>query len=270
MRPCLRCKFLKKTCDKHEPCAGCDPSHARLWKVPCTRIDIKDFGYFLNDWNADYERDFGHGVSDFNVRGFAQEETLIWITHGYGFCLPVMVREVYVADESHFQAKWVESRLTDQEPIEFEVRTEKLEVGQHGVSLEDLAEYLDKHIDISFENFVDNHFEDTPFITEILKTAHRYYAKEKVPAIRKALKLVLAYNLTMNITMVEQQGLESPLEGQIDDVNSNHYKKVIAPVMVNFEIKCALAHMWRELHNKILEELSALYSGVYGGDRLKN
>ena len=47
LRACLRCKFLKKTCDKGEPCAGCRPSHARLWQVPCTRIDIKEIGYFL-------------------------------------------------------------------------------------------------------------------------------------------------------------------------------------------------------------------------------
>lgn len=33
LRACLRCKFLKKTCDKGDPCAGCRPSHARLWST---------------------------------------------------------------------------------------------------------------------------------------------------------------------------------------------------------------------------------------------
>ncbi|KAH8774735.1 hypothetical protein F5883DRAFT_412101 [Diaporthe sp. PMI_573] len=270
LRACLRCKFLKKTCDKGEPCAGCQPSHARLWQVPCTRIDIKDIGFFMKDWKADYERHLDRGVSVYNVKGFAQKETLMWITHGYGFCLPVMVREVFVADESCFQVDWVESHLEDQEPIDFEIRTEKLDVGRDGVSMEALSEYLDKHIDQSFETFIDDHFEGTPFITEILKTAHRFYMKERMPVIRKALKLVLAYNLTLHITMVEQQGSEEQLDGTIDDEDSKYFGKVVAPVMINFQIKCAMADMWRELQKDILEELSALYSSVYSGDRLKN
>jgi hypothetical protein len=40
--------------------------------------------------------------------------------------------------------------------------------------------------------------------------------------------------------------------------------------MINFQIKCAMADMWRELQKDILEELSALYSSVYSGERLKN
>lgn len=270
LRACLRCKFLKKTCDKGEPCAGCQPSHARLWQVPCTRIDIKDIGFFMKDWKADYEKHMDRGVSVYNVKGFAPQETLMWITHGYGFCLPVMVREVFVADESCFQVDWVESHLQDQEPIDFEIRTEKLDVGREGVSMDALSEYLDKHIDQSFETFIDDHFEGTPFITDILKTAHRFYMKEKSPVIRKALKLVLAYNLTLHITMVEQQGSEDPLDGQIDDEDSKYFGKVVAPVMINFQIKCAMADMWRELQKDVLEELSGLYSSVYSGDRLKN
>jgi len=270
LRACLRCKFLKKTCDKGEPCGGCQPSHARLWQVPCTRIDIKDIGYFMKDWRADYERHLSRGVSVYNVKGFAQKETLMWITHGYGFCLPVMVREVYVADDSCFQVDWVESYQTDQEPIEFELKTERLDVGEGGINMDALAEYLDKHIESGFENFIDDHFEGTPFLTEIFKTAYRFYNKEKSPVIRKALKLVLAYNLTLHITLVEQQGSEQTMEGQIDDEDSKYYGKYVAPVMINFQIKCAMADMWRELQKEILEELSALYSSVYSGDRLKN
>lgn len=270
LRACLRCKFLKKTCDKGEPCGGCQPSHARLWQVPCTRIDLKDIGFFMKDWKADYERHLGRGVSVYNVKGFATKETLMWITHGYGFCLPVMVREVFVADDSCFQVDWVESYQVEQEPIEFELKTEKLDVGEGGINPDALAEYLDKHIETGFENFIDDHFEGTPFITEILKTAYRYYMKEKSPVIRKALKLVLAYNLTVHITLVEQQGSEHYMEGQIDDEDSKYYGKYVAPVMINFQIKCAMADMWRELQKEILEELAALYSSVYSGDRLKN
>ncbi|KAI1265348.1 hypothetical protein F5Y18DRAFT_417106 [Xylariaceae sp. FL1019] len=270
LRACLRCKFLKKTCDKGEPCGGCQPSHARLWQVPCTRIDIKDIGYFMKDWKADYERHLSRGVSVYNVKGFAPKETLMWITHGYGFCLPVMVREVHVADESCFTVDWVESYQVDQEPIEFDIKTERLDIGEGGINIEALAEYLDKHIESGFENFIDDHFEGTPFLTEIFKTAYRFYNKEKLPVIRKALKLVLAYNLTMHITLVEQQGSEQTLDGQIDDEDSKYFGKYVAPVMINFQIKCAMADMWRELQKEILEELSSLYSSVYSGDRLKN
>ncbi|KAH8897045.1 hypothetical protein GQ53DRAFT_760253 [Thozetella sp. PMI_491] len=269
LRACLRCKFLKKTCDKGEPCAGCQPSHARLWQVPCTRIDIKDVGCFMKEWKGDYERHLGRGMSVYNVKGFAQKETLMWVTHGYGFCLPIMVREVFVADDSCFQVDWVESHLADQEPIDFEIRTERLDVGQEGVSTEALNEYLDKHIEGSFETFIDDHFEGTPFITEILKTAHRFYVKERTPIIRKALKFVLAYNLTLHITMLEQPPSEE-MEGQIDDEDSKYFGKIVAPVMINFQIKCAMADIWRDLQKDILEELSALYSSVYSGDRLKN
>jgi hypothetical protein len=44
----------------------------------------------------------------------------------------------------------------------------------------------------------------------------------------------------------------------------------MAPVMINFQIKCAMADMWRELQKDILEELSTLYSSVYSGEKLKN
>lgn len=54
LRACLRCRLLKKICDKGEPCGGCTPSHARLWQTPCTRIAIKDLGHFFENWKADY------------------------------------------------------------------------------------------------------------------------------------------------------------------------------------------------------------------------
>ena len=268
LRACLRCKFLKKTCDKGDPCAGCQPSHARLWQVPCTRIDIKEIAYFLKDWKADYERHVGRQITVQNIKGFASKEELLWVTHGYGFAIPIMAREVYVNDESCFNIDWVEA--DHEEPLEFDTRTERMSAGAEGVSNEALSEYLDQHLDGSFEEFVDEYFEGTPFITEILKTAHRYYTKEKVPVIRKALKLVLAYNLTLHVTMVEQRGDEHQMEGLIDDEESKYYGKIVAPTMINFQIKCALADMWRELQKEILEELSSLYSSVYSGDRLKN
>lgn len=267
LRACLRCKFLKKTCDKGDPCAGCQPSHARLWQVPCTRIDIKDIAYFMKDWKADYERHVSLGFSVGNIKGFSQQERPIYITHGYGHYLPIMAREVFVRDENCFGIDWVET-LEGVSMHQFELNTARLSAGMEGISRTQLNEYLDRHIDGGFERFVDEYFEGTFFVTEILKTAYRFYLREKLPVIRKALKLVVAYNLTLHVTMVE--GLPEDGTGKVEDDKSKFAGKTIAPVMINFQVKCALADMWRDLQKDVLEELSSLYSSVYSGDKLKN
>ncbi|KAL1591696.1 hypothetical protein SLS60_011695 [Paraconiothyrium brasiliense] len=266
LRACLRCKFLKKTCDKGDPCGGCQPSHARLWQVPCTRIDIKDIAYFMKDWKADYERHVSLGFSIGNIKGFSPQERPIYITHGYGHYLPIMAREVYVRDEKCFGVDWFESL----NGLHFEINTAKLSAGMEGVSRSMLSDYLDRHIDGGFEAFIDEYFEGTYFVTEILKTAYRFYQREKLPVIRKALKLVVAYNLTLHVTMVEGLGDEDVSIGKVEDNQSKFHGKTVAPVMINFQVKCALADMWRELQKDVLEELSSLYSSVYSGDKLKN
>lgn len=267
LRACLRCKFLKKTCDKGDPCGGCRPSHARLWQVPCTRIDIKDIGFFMKDWKADYERHVSLGFSIGNIKGFSQNERLIYVTHGYGHYLPINAREIYVRDDTCFSMDWMEKTT---EPQRFEVPTAKLSAGMEGVSTSLLSEYLDRHLEKGFEYFVDNLFEGTPFLTEMLKTAHRYWKNSKSQVIRKALKLVVAYNLTLHVTMVEGLSEEDSFTGKIEDGESKFNGKTMAPVMINFQVKCALADMWRELQKDILEELSSLYSSVYSGEKLKN
>ena len=268
LRACLRCKFLKKTCDKGDPCAGCQPAHARLWQVPCTRIDIKEIGYFVKDWKADYERHVCLGFSIANIRGYSPLERPLFITHGFGFILPIQAREVFVRDEDCFNIDWVET-IKDK-PEEFESPTARLTAGIDGVSMPHLSEYLDKHIENGFENWVDQHFGGTIFLTEMLKTAYSFYQRTKMPIIHKALKLILAYNLTLHVTMVEGLSDEEGMVGKIDDENSRYFGKTLAPVMINFQVKHALAMMWRELQKDVLEELSALYSSVYNGERLKN
>jgi hypothetical protein len=265
LRACLRCKFLKKTCDKGDPCAGCQPSHARLWQVPCTRIDIKDIAFFMKDWKADYERHVSLGFSIGNIKGFSPHERLIYVTHGYGQYLPIMAREVYVRDEKCFGVDWHETL----NGLHFEINTAKLSAGMEGISRAMLSDYLDRHLDGGFEKFVDEYFEGTYFVTELLKTAYRYYCREKLPVIRKALKLVIAYNLTLHVTMVEGLG-DDETPGKVEDQSSKFCGTTIAPVMINFQVKCALADMWRELQKDVLEELSSLYQSVYSGDKLKN
>ena len=222
----------------------------------------------MKDWKADYERHVSLGFSVGNIKGFSSMERPLYITHGYGYYLPISAREVYVRDDKCFGVDWIESM--HESPKEFEVNTAKLSAGLEGVSHTLLSEYLDRHIDGGFERFVDEYFEGTYFLTEILKTAYRYYLREKLPVIRKALKLVLAYNLTLHVTMVEGLSEEEARVGKVDEPESKFCGKTVAPVMINFQVKCALADMWRELQKDVLEELSALYSSVYSGDKLKN
>lgn len=268
LRACLRCKFLKKTCDTGDPCAGCQPSHARLWQVPCTRIDIKDIGYFIKDWKTDYERHVSLGFSCANIKGYSTVECPLYVTHGFGYVLPIYARQVYVRDEDCFRVDWTETM--HETPRKFDLDTARLTTGVEGISTKKLSEYLDRHIDDGFERFVDVHFEGTKFLTEMLKTAYRYHLRTKLPIVRKALKLVLAYNLTLHITLVEGLSDEEAEIGKIDDENSKYFGKTAAPVMINFQIKHALALMWRELQRDVLEELSSLYSSVYSGEKLKN
>lgn len=269
LRACLRCKFLKKTCDKGEPCAGCQPSHARLWQVPCTRIDIKEIGYFLKDKRFDYERHVSLGFSIGNIKGFSDVEKTLYVTHGYGEMLPIKARDVYVRDDKCLKMDWVEANGG---PTGFEVSTAKLSTSAEGISTTVLSDYLDRHIDGHgiFEKFVDDYFEGTPFLSDMLKVAYQFYYRTHSRIIKKALKLMLAYNLTLHITMVEGVPLEEGFIGKIEDETSKFYGKTMAPVMINFQIKCAMADMWRELHKDVLEELSSLYSSVYSGDKLKN
>lgn len=224
----------------------------------------------MKDWKADYERHISLGFSVGNIKGFSEHEKTLFITHGYGQILPINAREVYVRDEQCFSVDWVE--IMNREPTQYEVETAKLSAGMEGISHAMLSDYLDRHIDGNgtFEKFVDDYFEGTPFLTQMLKTAFRYYYRTKLPVIRKALKLIVAYNLTLHVTMVEGLGEEDDFLGKINSGSSKFNGKTMAPVMINFQIKCAMANMWRELQKDVLEELSGLYSSVYSGDRLKN
>lgn len=221
----------------------------------------------MKDWKADYESPHGLGNLDGNITGCSNTETTLYITHGYGYVLPIRAREVYVKDDSCFGSDWVE-KIKNPEP--HQVTTMRLTAGSQGISPAMVSEYLDKHIENGFEDFVDNYFEGTPFITQMVKIVYHFWRKEHTPVIRKALKMLLAYNLTQHITVIEGIPGGESLLGSIYDSNSRFRGKVVAPVMINFQIKSAMADMWRDLQKDVLEELSQLYSSVYTRDKLKH
>lgn len=221
----------------------------------------------MKDWKADYERHPSLSFSVSNIKGYAEAERTLYITHGYGYYLPVRAREVFVRDDRCFGSDWVE-KIKNPEP--HQVNTMRLSTGLQGVSPARLSEYLDKHIENGFEYFVDSYFDGTPFITQMVKIVYHFWRKEQTPVIRKSLKFLLAYNLTQHITMVEGIPEEEGFSGRIYDENSRFRGKIVAPVIINFQVKCAMADMWRELQKDVLEDLSTLYSSVYTKDKLKH
>lgn len=222
----------------------------------------------MKNWKADYERHVTLGFSVSNIKEYGQLERQLYITHGFGVHLPITAREVFVRDPDCFDVDWVETNHAP--PRSFESTTANLTTGRNGISASLVSSYLDQHLDQGFIAFVDIQFEGTKFLTEMLKTAYWYYLRTGIPIIRQALKLVLAYNLTLHITLVEGLSDEEAENSRIKDESSNFYGKVPAPVMINFEMKTILAKMWRELQRDVLFELSNLYSRVYSGDKLKH
>ena len=271
LRACLRCKFLKKTCDKGEPCAGCQPSHARLWQVPCTRVDIKDIGSFTKDYRADYARHLTLDMTHCNIRGFADKYRTIYISHGYGQMLPLTVHEVFVRDEKVFDVDWAETNNQTSTPKTYKRRTAPLHALEECLSTAKMSLYLDRHLDApgSFHNFVDSYCGETPFLTQMLKTAFDYYSTTKAEVIRTALKFLLAYSLTLHITIVEGIPSEEEFLGRVDDGESQYHGKIVAPNAINFQVKHSMGILWRDLQQQVLKDLSGLYSSVYSGDKLK-
>ena len=232
------------------------------------RIDIRDLGNFLKDWKDHFEQTIPIGWAINNIKTHKTEETTLYITHGYGYVLPIQAREVVVRDERCFSLDWVEQ--DDDRSISYTVQTAKYSTGMEGVSPSALSKYLDRHIEADFEKFVDDYYGGTPFVTEMLKVVHAFYRREGSPIIRKALKMLLAYNFTHHITMLEGVPEELNLAGRILAKDSRYYNKVATPVMINFEVKVAMSTMWKDLQKEVLDDLSPLYQSIYTKEKFRN
>lgn len=89
-----------------------------------------------------------------------------------------------------------------------------------------LSNYLDRHINDYFEIFLDAYYEGMPFISEFLRTAYGFYLRERHPLVRKGLKLIISYNLTLHVTLIEQIEEASTMVGKIDGIRSKYYGDV--------------------------------------------
>src|SRR5436190_194297 len=172
-------------CDKGEPCAGCQPSRASLWQVPCTRVDIEDMDYFMRDWQTDIERRVSFGFQLANIKGFDEEEKVYEISHGYSHTFPVKTRKVHYHDDSHLDVEWTES--VNGVVTRFTVATEAIACGMEGISISQLSKYVDLHVDSGFIFFISNYFQDMPFNVQLLATIYRYYLHDRELEVRNAL-----------------------------------------------------------------------------------
>lgn len=222
----------------------------------------------MKDWKADVNTEHTLNFSVDNIIEFSRAERSLYISHGYGHVLHVNAREIYVRDEKVFGVDWVETY--NDGPREHSVNTAKMSLGVDGISEDLLSQYLDSYIDHGYERFIQEYFDGTPFVTEMMITVYKYYRREPSSVLRKTLKFLLAYNLTQHVTYVEGLGDEEQFTGKIFDRTSRFRGKTVAPVMINFSVKIAMAKMWRELQKEVLEELSTMYSSVYSKDKLKN
>jgi len=219
----------------------------------------------MYDWRNDIQ---GKAALPDNIIISGEQRTL-YIGHGFDIVMPINAHDVLVDHDKSLILNWTETH--HRTPRDFAAKTECMSIASSGIDKDMLSEYLDRHLDNGWCRFVDHHFEGTPFLTEMLKTAHNYYLSTKLPIIRSVLKLVLAYNLTLHISIVQGPLTDvTNMLGKIDDPTSKYHGKVAAPTLINHHLRQALAKIWRDIHKEVLEELSTMISGYYGRDKLKN
>jgi hypothetical protein len=218
----------------------------------------------MNGWVADCI-----GSSTFKIHGYSGSERKLWITHGYGQKLPVTTCEPVASNNTVLSAEWVET--LNRPPTAYIISTAKLSAGPEGIPSILLSKYISRHIEEPgcFERFVDNYFGGTPFLPDMLKTSYEYWVTTNSADVKEALKLILAYCLTLSITTAEGVPEEEGLDGKIEDERSRFNGKTAAPVMISFQIKYAMANQWRYLHNRVLRSLSALYTSMFHKDSIQ-
>jgi hypothetical protein len=239
-------------------------------QVPCTRRAIRDLGYFLKYWRADRgspEEKF----SISNVKGLSDREQTVFITHGYGFWIPTTAREVFLRDESVFGAHASTAMASEFDTNSTQHTCDgraKLMADYGAFNRELMMEYLDRHIDHQFEDFVDANYMGQRFVVDCLKTTYRYVLRSQSDLLRQALRLMVAYNLTLQPTTMEQC-----LDDEVVDLYIREGKPISsfpAPVLIGRCVKQELTDNWRDTHKELLDGLDRLYTSVYSGDKLKD
>jgi len=227
-------------------------------------MTISEIGYFLKDWETGGES-FGGSII---LEPFSRSQETDFVSHGCGHMMPLTTGEATASGPKEPQVDWDESRL--ELPVSPGVSTSSLVSERPVIEPPVLSGYIDRHLDSNFEDFLNNHYESTPFTIRLLRASYHFYLQSDSPALREALKLVIAYDLTLHKTLVEQLHSSQRTAGEVLDSPSRNYDKTRTSVKLDHETNVALDQEWRRLHEILLQNLDSLYASVYSRDKLKN
>ncbi|KAL1637339.1 hypothetical protein SLS58_009348 [Diplodia intermedia] len=106
-KACLRCKLTRDLCVGGDPCIRCTKAHNRSWQIPCTSVDIKDMGGFVN--SSLFDAPSGYNPQQYE--SFTTPEypsTPIKFHLGSGPSLVIMVQKSPVSDDDSLRVSWNE------------------------------------------------------------------------------------------------------------------------------------------------------------------
>lgn len=254
--------------------------------MPCTRLDVRHLGYFLNGENSVFNtipnsfvsRKLKFAASILRPDPYFHHRSL-HIDHGLGASLEVAVGNNLLSNNpSSFTIDAEDFRVTWTEAVSGTIRlfsalTEPLSCSGMGtVRREHLAKYVSATLELEPYGIPGACFSDRRssvlYPQMLLAMVHTLHRRTRGDSLRKPLELVVAYNLSRRVAFTNDLGLGS--EPLVHGGTVDFGKHNIAPALVLHAVSLKLTTYCSELHTEVLEDLSRLYSGVYGGERLKN
>ncbi|KAL0257672.1 hypothetical protein SLS55_006835 [Diplodia seriata] len=239
--------------------------------IPCTSVDIKDMGDFMNSSLLDAPS----GYSPQQYESFTAPEhppTSIKVNHGSGQSFVIMVQKSPVSDDDSLRVSWNE--YSNEGLQEFSILRTETWITKPGEPLRTkIAEYIKKWVDNETEGFpLETTMTGPGFfsIFGILRLVQRYYKKTNETILGKAAYLYTAFSLVGQPTLMERDSTGGDTEGRVTIPDSRYNGETLAPGRIDKAIKYELTALWRSYHDEVLEELSSLFTSVYSGDRLRN
>lgn len=200
--------FFKKECDESNPCAACLASHTSVLQVPCTRIDIKDLGYFMgtNNFQTSISILDAPEETEDSYKLYGIDEVL-QIGHGFGYSLPISLGRSH-GKAGPVKLSWVE--FCHDKLQSLEGSTSCIAAATKLTSAE-LSDYVEQHfackiwIDFwgSYNSFKSPEIKLTG---DTMASISKFDLQAKIPAVTKALKLWVASNLADEIVVLGGSG----------------------------------------------------------------
>ncbi|OMP85121.1 hypothetical protein BK809_0000875 [Diplodia seriata] len=275
---CLRCKLTRDLCVGGDPCIRCTKAHNRSWQIPCTSVDIKDMGDFVNSSLLDAPSEY----SPQQYESFTAPEhppTSMKFQQGFDLSLVIMVQRSSVRDDDSLRVSWDE--IIDGSLKKFSIPRTETWITKPGEPLRPkIAEYIKKFVDnqtggstkeISLDQLSWGAYtQESICIRRLLEVVSIYYRETNETILGKALHLYVAFSLVGRPTLMERDSTGGDTESRVIIPDSRYYGETLAPGRIDKAIKYELTALWRSYHYEVLEELSSLFTSVYSGDRLRN